>query len=406
MAKGIAINGMLRGKLGGVVYSRVNGEQISRVKAEIVKNPKTTAQMAQRAIFATATQAYSLMKPIVDHSREGVQYGAKTQQKFMKDALALLRTRAAADDGNFLIPNVAALMANPYIVSKGSLTSPKSIAYDNGDDFIHISNMINPTVDEGLAITAKSFCDALGINKGDQITLVAIVRDADQPILGTYAGRDYRRNKFEYARITVKADAADDEIVYSATGKNWGTAVVVEGFGENSFDIENIAATNMVFNYTGEMLAFACIRSAKVDGKWMRSTQSLVLADEGLLYNFNDIIPAWTEDSTALEFDSTRYLNNAEVEKPITTNYSLTKTAYIGETAAGEQQIGTDIAMVQKKAGDSTTLVPITDENRKVYTLKANGHLLLADLYSNSGVEYSVAQASKLVGKTLIIDQN
>ena len=75
MAKGIAINGMLRGKLGGVVYSRVNGEQISRVKAEVVRNPKTTAQMAQRAIFATATQAYSLMKPIVDHSRERVPYG-------------------------------------------------------------------------------------------------------------------------------------------------------------------------------------------------------------------------------------------------------------------------------------------------------------------------------------------
>ena len=405
MAKGIAINGMLRGKLGGVVYSRVNGEQISRVKAEVVKNPKTTAQMAQRAIFATATQAYSIMKPIVDHSREGVKYGSKTQQKFMQDALALLRSRAAADDGNFLIPNVAALMANPYIVSKGSLTSPKNIAYDNGDDFVHISNMANQTVADGIVVTAKSFCDALGINKGDQVTLVAIVRDADQPVLGTYAGRDYRRNKFEYARITIKADAADNEIVYSATASDWGTAAIIEGFGENSFDIENIAATKMVFNYTGEMLAFACIRSSKVDGKWMRSTESLTLADDQLLYNFNDILPAWTDGSAVLEFESSRYLNNAEVEKPINTTYSLTKTKYIGENASGESQIGTDIAMVQKKAGDSTTLVPITDDNRKVYTLKANGHLLLTNLYSNSGIEYSVAQASKLIGQTLIIDQ-
>ena len=75
------------------------------------------------------------------------------------------------------------------------------------------------------------------------------------------------------------------------------------------------------------------------------------------------------------------------------------------ENASGESQIGTDVAMVQKKAGDSTTLVPITDDNRKVYTLKANGHLLLTSLYSNSGVEYSVAQASKLIGQTLVIDQ-
>lgn len=405
MAKGIAINGMLRGKLGGVVYSRVNGEQISRVKAEVVKNPKTTAQMAQRAIFATATQAYSLMKTIVDHSREGVQYGSKTQQKFMQDALALLRTRAAADDGNFLIPNVTALMANPYVVSKGSLTSPKHIAYDSGADEIQITSMSNPTIDGDIVVTAKSFCNALGINKGDQITLVAIVRDADQPVLGQYAGLEYRRNKFVYARITVKADAADDEIVYSNAESKFGTAAIVEGFNVGNFTATSATNNQMVIDYPNEMLAFACIRSSKVDGKWLRSTESLALADDQLLFNFNDILPAWTDGSAALEFESTRYLNNAEVEKPINTTYSLVKQSYIGENASGESQIGTDIAMVQKKAGDSTTLVPITNDDRKVYTLKANGHLLLTSLYSNSGVEYSVAQASKLIGQTLIIDQ-
>lgn len=405
MAKGIAINGMLRGKLGGVVYSRVNGEQISRVKAEVVKNPKTTAQMAQRAIFATATQAYSIMKPIVDHSREGVKYGAKTQQKFMQDALALLRTRAANDDGNFLIPNVAALMANPYVVSKGSLTSPTNIEYTDDDAEIQIKNMDNPTIAENVVVTAKSFCDALGINKGDQITLVAIVRDANQPVLGEYAGREYRRNKFAYARITIKADANDNDIVYNDTVDAWGDAAIVEGFGVDGYITGGATANILSFTISGEVLAFACIRSSKVDGKWLRSTENLALASDQLLYNFNDIIPAWTEGSTALEFDSIRYLNNAEVEKPITTTYSLVKQNYIGENASGEPQIGSDIAMVQKKAGDSTTLVPITDENRKVYTVKANGHLLLTALYSNSGVEYSVAQASKLIGQTIIIDQ-
>ena len=399
MAKGIAINGMLRGKLGGVVYSRVNGEQISRVKAEVVKNPKTTAQMAQRAIFATATQAYSLMKPIVDHSREGVKYGSKTQQKFMQDALALLRTRAANDDGNFLIPNVAALMANPFVVSKGSLTSPQNVVWNDDNAIIEISKINDTTV------TTKSWCDGLGINKGDQITLVAIVRDADQPVLGEYAGREYRRNKFIYARITVKADANDDEIVYDGSSSSWGTAVIIEGFTGSEFEVASTAGNKLNIEANGDVLAFACIRSSKVDGKWLRSTESLVLASDQLLFNFNDIIPAWTEGSTALEFDSTRYLNNAEVEKPINTTYSLVKADYIGENASGESQLGTDVAMVQKKAGNSTTLVPITDDDRKVYTLKANGHLLLTSLYSNSGVEYSVAQASKLIGQTLVIDQ-
>lgn len=405
MAKGIAINGMLRGKLGGVVYSRVNGEQISRVKAEVVKNPKTTAQMAQRAIFATATQAYSIMKPIVDHSREGVKYGAKTQQMFMKDALALLRTRAANDDGNFLIPNVAALMANPFVVSKGSLTSPKNIEYDSDGDLVTIKRMSNPTIAGHLVVTAKSWCDALGINKGDQITLVAIVRDADQPVLGVYAGREYRRNKFEYARITVKADANDNDIVYDNIESEWGDAVIVEGFNANTFTIDDLVNDEFDFAVNGEVLAFACIRSAKVDGKWLRSTESLALASDQLLFNFNDILPAWTEGGTALEFDSSRYLNNAEVIKPINTTYSLFKTSYIAETAAGEQDMVTNCAMVLKKAGESLSYAPITDENRHVYTVKDNGHLLLNENFSTSGIEYSVAQASKLIGETIVIDQ-
>lgn len=320
------MNGQLRGKLGGAVYSRVNGEQISREYVKQFKNPKTTAQMAQRAIFATATQAYSLMKAIVDHSREGVQYGSKTQQLFMKDALGLLRTRAANDDGNFLIPNVAALMANPFVVSKGSLISPKNIAYSVGEDAIKITNMSNPSVDGDYVVTAKSFCNALGINKGDQITLVAIVRDADQPVLGEYAGLEYRRNKFEYARITVKADAADDDIVYSEAETMFGPAVITEGFTAGGFGVTLTTSVTMSLDFPDEMLAFACIRSAKVDGKWLRSTESLTLSDDQLLYDFNTILPAWTEGGAKLEFDSTRYLNNAETEEVVTTP-SLTRVA-------------------------------------------------------------------------------
>lgn len=401
MAKGIAINGMLRGKLGGVVYSRVNGEQISRVKAEVVKNPKTSAQMAQRAIFATATHAYSLMKPIVDHSREGVKYGAKTQQAFMKDALALLRTRAAADDGNFLIPNVAALMANPYVISRGSLSSPIHIAYEMSDDSIIISQMSNPQVGGDFVVTAKSFCNALGINKGDQITLVAIVRDADQPELGEYAGRVYRRNKFIYARITVKADAADDEIVYSEAEGKWGTAVIVEGFSNRTFSVNTAYPAQLWFDYHGEMLAFACIRSAKIEGKWQRSTQSLVLADDQLLYNFNDILPAWTDGSTKIEFDSTRYLNNAETEEVVTTP-SLTRVA-ARCTNAGETVIR-QCAALSKGAYEGTPIVDSGD-NKNPYVLKSNGHVVL--LSDNVVLDGYITKefAEKQLGTTIIVDQ-
>ena len=398
-----------RGKFAGAVLAKgADGQTIQR---ELVKptNPKTAGQMAQRAIFATVASAYSQMKVICDHSFEGVQYGAKTQQEFFKEALKLMRTRAAADEGNFLIPNVSALMANPYIISKGSLSSPKNIVWNDDNGTIDISNMVNPTIDDNLVVTAKSWCDALGINKGDQITLVAIVRNADQPVLGEYAGRTYRRNNFVFARITVKADASDNQIVYNGTVNNWGDAVIIEGVNGNPFELTTVTNNIVSFELSNEILAFGCIRSQKVGNTWLRSYETLTLASDQLIYNFNDMLPAWTENSgSSLEFANAKVLNNAEPNAGaavLLPTYSLFKTSYIAETPAGQPDMVVNCACVLKKAGDSLSYAPITDENRHVYTVKDNGHLLLNENISTSGIEYSVAQASLLIGEALVIDQ-
>lgn len=391
-----------RGKFAGAVLAKGTDGQTIQRELVIPKNPRTNGQMAQRMIFATVASAYSMMKAICDHSFEGVQYGAKTQQAFFKEALKLMRTRAAADDGNFLIPNVSALMANPYVISRGSLASPKHIAYDLGADDIKISNMSNPTVEKSIVVTAKSFCDALGINKGDQITLVAIVRDADQPILGEYAGLDYRRNKFVYARITVKADAADDAIVYSEDTSTWGSAVIVEGFNNTNFVVSGAEAGAFIINYPDEMLAFGCIRSAMVDGTWLRSNESLVLSEEGLVYSFGAVLPAWTAGSTELIFDSTRYLNNAEKENVVTTP-GLTSVA-ARCTNAGETVVR-QCAALSKGPYEGAPIVNNGDDKHP-YGLLASGHVRLHnnDVVIDSYITKETAE--KQLGTTLIVDQS
>lgn len=357
--------------------------------------------MAQRMIFATATHAYSIMKPIVDHSYEGVKYGSKTQQKFMQDALALLRSRAANDDGNFLIPNVVSLAANPYIVSRGTLTSPIHIVYDVEGDEVEINSMVNPTVDGNLVVTAASFCDALGINKGDQVTLVAIVKDENQPIIGSYAGREYRRNKFIYARITVKADAADNDIVYSAAETMWGNAVIVEGF-ENNFYASTITNSTFTFGYKGaEMLAFGCIRSVKEGDKWLRSTTQLEWVDAQLIYNFNDMLPAWTSGDTKIAFESDKYLNNAEQEVVVTTP-GLTSVAARVDVSGTINVIA--VAALSKGAYEGS---PIVDNgtNKHPYQLKSNGHVLLEDDSVIVDGYITKEFAEKQLGTTIIVDQ-
>lgn len=97
MAKGIDINGQLRGKRGGVVYYRTNGQQISRARNFAPKNPKTDKQLIQRAVTATIAQMYSEGKMIFDHSFEGKAVPAGSMREFMKLNMNALRAAIIAD---------------------------------------------------------------------------------------------------------------------------------------------------------------------------------------------------------------------------------------------------------------------------------------------------------------------
>lgn len=97
MAKGIDINGQLRGKRGGVVYYRTNGQQISRARNFAPKNPKTDKQLIQRAVTATIAQMYSAGKMIFDHSFEGKAVPAGSMREFMKLNMNALRAAIIAD---------------------------------------------------------------------------------------------------------------------------------------------------------------------------------------------------------------------------------------------------------------------------------------------------------------------
>lgn len=130
MAKGNLFQGMGRGKVGDVVFSRLNGEQISRVRNRHPKNPRSNSQLYQRAIMATVMQAYSAGKAIFDHSFEGYAVGAQNQRRFLSLNAKMLRQLVATDintplTGNnqkarVVAPGVSVPVANPFIISRGS----------------------------------------------------------------------------------------------------------------------------------------------------------------------------------------------------------------------------------------------------------------------------------------------
>lgn len=59
MAKGNMLQGMARGSVGDVTFTRLKGQQVSRVRNRQPSNPKTQKQMAQRSIFANAVRFFT-----------------------------------------------------------------------------------------------------------------------------------------------------------------------------------------------------------------------------------------------------------------------------------------------------------------------------------------------------------
>ena len=122
MAKGNMLLGHARGKVGSVVFSRLNGKQITRALAESVKNPRTDGQNVQRAIFATVNGFASAVRDIVDHSFQSYKEGSVSVNRFVSINVKKLRELYLAGGACDIMPKGAGLpYANPYRFSIGSL---------------------------------------------------------------------------------------------------------------------------------------------------------------------------------------------------------------------------------------------------------------------------------------------
>lgn len=199
--------GMARGKVGDVVFSRLNGEQISRVRNRHPKNPRSNAQIYQRAIMATVAQAYAAGREIFDHSFQGRAVGEENQRRFLSLNAKTLRSQIAADIngavavasqvGRVVAPGAVSPVPAALQVSEGSLSNPLSSVFPAA---------------AGETETVAQYVARLGLVPGDLFTFVAFVIPNGAPVLFTLATDDTGYSKqfgceFVYARYGVKADA-------------------------------------------------------------------------------------------------------------------------------------------------------------------------------------------------------
>lgn len=191
----------VKGKVGNLVAQKgVKGGTTLRSYV-VPKNPKTRRQIAQRIIFATVTQAARVLKPLINHSFEGVAYGNDSVNRFRSLNLKKLRALAAKDFADtpkaadaqcfFTTQGIRSIIPNQYVVSSGSLSAsaltvgkagqPNVGAIDGelymkiaGDNVIYLQPVING---ETVTVTRAQMLKALfGITAlNEQISLCMVV---------------------------------------------------------------------------------------------------------------------------------------------------------------------------------------------------------------------------------------
>lgn len=304
MAKGNLLLGMGRGKLGDIVLSRAYGQQISRARAKVVKNPRTKGQQVQRIILATVTKAYSQMKSIVNHSWQGVSYGAASMNKFNQLNMDFLRNQLAAhgldnDSQNpadwalFITPQNQLAVPNRWAISRGTLPAVDFAPVGNDLESIYKFNIGGNALKFAAAPSYEQLAAKLNIAIGDQLTLCVI------DVTGS----------FKYGRFICASNDGDNTAVVTDTTK-WNernvnialeyssshVTIAVKGQGED--DIFPVAA--------------GIILSRKQGTTWQRSNSDMqiwAIDYAGVGESMNDAL--YDLETGSLDFASPYYLNNA-----------------------------------------------------------------------------------------------
>lgn len=282
MAKGNMFQGMARGKVGDVVFSRNNGEQISRVRNRHPKNPRTNKQMYQRAVMATVMQAYAAGQEIFNHSFQGKSVGAENQRAFLSKNSKLLRGLLAAE----IEAGTTALNCNVAVVAPGAITPvPNAFMISEGtypenffkwDETVAGFVAVQPEENE----TVAQYAARMGLVAGDIYSFCALIISGTTPSftvrgVASASEADYKPESqypcsFAYVRMQVKdvstvstpALGAKLSALFDVTASKNAAALILQSDIGGDITLGSVfSATDYPAISANNLASFGCIRS-------------------------------------------------------------------------------------------------------------------------------------------------
>lgn len=333
MAKSKSFFGLRSGSTKSLTFQVYRGEQITKDRVYRVSNPRTDAQMTQRALIPIVAAARSALKGLVDHSFEGVAYGETSLREFSK-----MNLRAGALTVTSYSPNG---VSNPgfadLIVSNGSINVPYKIESSDSDNTVKTDGQNFPAfkfpkADEGasadiilkyLETYARTNNVAL-IAPGTQLSFLTIyqsgtvkVGETDVPTSGFDLNRIYIPNgdsdsenaKALNGQWKVMDAVAQDAKKASLINSNGDVVIFECGEGDSTVGEIEITAGPKVIMTTSNNCGMALILSRYENGVWKRSPSRLTIGFEPTTpYTFEDWLSTYQTTGAA----SKKYLNTGD----------------------------------------------------------------------------------------------
>lgn len=336
MAKSKSFFGLRSGSTKSLTFQVYRGEQITKDRVHRVSNPRTGAQMTQRALIPIVAAARSALKGLIDHSFEGVAYGEASLREFSKQNL-----RAGALTVTSYSPNG---VSNPgfadLLVSNGSIKVPDGqLGFSESDNtfisFFAFPAFKFPKADEGASADVilkylESYARANNVDfiaPGTQLSFLTIYQSgsvlvnkgngrAEVPTSGFALNRIYIPNgdsdsknaKAINGQWKVMEAVAQDANRAALINSNNDVIIFTCGGDEGSDDNINIVSMPKATRESNNC-GMALILSRYENGIWKRSPARLkILNEPENKYTFED----WLSTYKTTRAASMKYLNTGD----------------------------------------------------------------------------------------------
>ena len=333
MAKSKSFFGLRTGSTKSLTFSVYRGTQVTKDRVYRVSNPRTVAQMTQRALIPIVAAARTALNGLIDHSFEGVAYGEASLKEFSKQNL-----RAGALTVTSYSPNG---VSNPgfadLIVSNGSINLSYRIESEKQYNAIVLISDLNfppfkfPAVEKGASADAilkylETYArtnNAAIIAPGTQLSFLTIYQTGTVKVKTGSGTIDAPTSGFVLNRIYIPNGDSDSENAKEINDK-WKVSHAIDQ-DSNRVELENSNGDKLAFVEKFNRLyiksepketatnnnncGIALILSRYVNGVWRRSMSRLTISYEPAdKYTFEDWLSTYQTTGAA----SKKYLNTGD----------------------------------------------------------------------------------------------